>query len=110
MADASYIYQSMDESIRDALAHDSDVKDGRQGKTMTFLYKNSLNQSCSLQLKGSFDPAFSETWDIGSPTVVAAGTQDYDTLTDYWPYVMIEAICAIAPASGKMEIWANMRK
>lgn len=103
-------HKIMDEEIRDTSDHESDASDCRNATQVTILYKNSLNQSVSIQLQGSRTEDFAVPYDLGSPTVVTAASVDYDTLSDFWPFVRIVATCGTGPTTGKLESWVEKQK
>ena len=69
----------------------------------TIVVYNGLDESVAIQLQGSVDES---TWiDIDVPFNVAATGNDYDTVTDYFPYYRVTAKCATAPTTGDLDVW-----
>ena len=99
------------EEIRDTNAHNSSVYEKQaRSKAMlkvTVLYKNGLNQACSLQVQGSVDQAFTDPVAIGTAINAAASMTVplYETVSDYFPHLRIVGTCTVAPASGSLSAW-----
>ncbi len=91
------------EAIRVDTAVNSIVADTGEFQAETIVIYNGLNQSVSIQLQGSHD---NSVWiDIGEPFSVAAGVNDYDTVTDYFPIYRIVSTCSTAPTTGDLDAW-----
>jgi len=102
--------------VRDTNAHNSIVylnkfDDLTHARTIsvkrTVVYKNGLNQVCSLQVQGSVDEAFTDPVAIGTAINAAASMSAplYETVSDHFPYLRIVGTCAVAPASGSLNAW-----
>ena len=93
----------VNEAIRDTSAHNSLVSFSGEFIAKTIIVKNSLNQIATMQLQGS--DAGASTWlDIGAPSAVAASTNIYLTVSDFFPNFRVVATCAIAPSSGNLNV------
>lgn len=89
-------------AIRSTSTQDSSVSASGEFSAKTIITENGLNQSVSCQLQGSRN----STWfNIGSPFVVTASTNQYQTVSDYFPKYRIQATCSVAPSSGSLNIW-----
>lgn len=75
-----------------------------QAKTIFII--NGLNQLAVLQLQGARDGVW---LNIGASFDVAASTNTYQTVADYFPKYRITAQCSVAPASGTLEVWIIKR-
>jgi len=104
------------EEIRDTNAHNSSVYHNTWhadtharvlGIKKTIIYKNGLNQACSLQVQGSVDQAFTDPVAINSAINAAASMSVplYEAASDYFPYLRIVTTCSVAPASGSLDVW-----
>lgn len=92
-----------DEAIRDTSNHNSAVSDTGEFTAETIVIYNGLNQQVTLQLQGSLDES---TWiDIGASFNIAASTNDYETVTDYFPCYRLVASCVTAPTTGNLNAW-----
>jgi hypothetical protein len=90
-------------AIRDTADHNSDVSDMGEFNAETLIVLNGLNQSVDVQLQGSIDAT---TWlDVGNPFSVGITTNDYATVTDYFPCYRVVASCETAPTTGNLDIW-----
>jgi hypothetical protein len=97
------------EAIRDTANHDSDVSDNSIFDPRTIFVKNGLNQTVTIQLQGSRNRPFTDFVDIGSSFDVAATTNGYGTISDYFPFIRIRASCATSPTTGTLDIWILKR-
>ena len=98
-----------DLAIRDTIAHSSSISDNQLFLPRTVLIENSHNQSVILTCQGSRYADFSKFVTVGNTFAVAATTNDYVTVLDYFPYLRFEAICSVAPASGTLNMWVEKR-
>ena len=90
-------------SIRDTNNHNSTVSDTGEFRAETILVENGLDQQVSVQLQGSRDET---TWlDVGDAFNVAATSDDYQTVTDYFPCYRVVASCTTSPTSGALDVW-----
>jgi hypothetical protein len=90
-------------AITDTSAHNSSVVDTGEFTAETIVIYNGLNQQVTLQLQGSLDET---TWiNVGSSFNITATTNDYETVTDYFPCYRLTATCATAPTSGTLQVW-----
>ncbi len=75
---------------------------------IALLLRNTLNQSVSVQIEVS--PNGTNYVDIGSPIVVSATTGlKVATLTDAWKFMRAKYICSVAPSSGTIYLYYNMK-
>jgi hypothetical protein len=89
-------------AIRSTAVQTSGTSVSGEFAAKTIFIENSLNQLVSLQLQGSRDG----TWlNIGAASEVAASTNTYVTVSDYFPKYRMQATCATAPASGTLTVW-----
>ena len=90
-------------AIRDTANHNSAVVDTAEFRAETILLGNGLDQAVTFQLQGSRDET---TWvGIGDTFNIAATTNDYQTVTDYFPFYRLVASCGISPTSGVLDVW-----
>ena len=90
-------------AIRDTTNHDSTVATTGEFTAETIIVENGLNQQVTIQLQGSRDET---TWfDIGNSFNVAATTDDYATVTDFFPCYRVQAICSVSPTTGTLDVW-----
>lgn len=109
------VQKVLEQDIRDTNDHISEVVNATKAGSVTFMYKNTLDQAVDFQLQGSYDEDFTtDVWDIGAATQLAAGnvtTQyDYDTLTDFFPFIRVKATCTVGPAVGTATTWITQEK
>ncbi len=91
------------EAIRDTANHNSVKSDTAEFTAQTIVIHNGLDQQVTLKLQGSVDDT---NWiDIGNSFNVAATTNDYDTVTDYFPCYRVQASCTTAPTTGNLNAW-----
>jgi len=99
----------IDLAITDVLDHFSIVVDARDALSMTFFYTSDLDQKCDFQVEGAVDEAFAEAQNIGSKMTLDDGSvtkqKDYDTLTDFWPFLRVKVTGQLAPTSGTVNVW-----
>jgi hypothetical protein len=89
--------------IRDTSDHNSVISYIGEFTAETIFVCNGLDQEVTLQLQGSRDKS---VWvDVGVPVAVTANTDDYDTVTDFFPYYRIQATCSTSPTSGQLDVW-----
>lgn len=92
-------------AIRDTNPHASSTGNSRGYMVKTVIVNNGLNQDVTIQLQGSRD---STNWfNVGNPSTTTAATLGYQTADDYFPYVRANATCAVAPASGSLDLWVE---
>jgi hypothetical protein len=92
-------------AIRDTNPHTSSTGNSRGFMVKTVIVNNGLNQDVAIQLQGSRD---STNWfNVGNPATTTATTLTYQTADDYFPYVRAVATCAVAPASGNLDLWVE---
>lgn len=97
-------------AIRDTSDHYSSVSANIGFTPKTILIENDLNQSVTLQCEGSRYSDFSRFVEIGNGFVVTATTDDYQTATDYFPFIRIKATCSTAPTSGDLTVYIDKVK
>ena len=92
------------EAIRVTTVVNSAISDTGEFNAETIVVHNGLDQSVAIQLQGSVDET---TWiDIGNVFNVATVVNDYETVTDYFPYYRVEAQCTpTAPTTGTLSVW-----
>ena len=91
------------EAIRVTSAVNSNNSESGEFQAKTVLIHNGLDKSVAIQLQGCNNDG---VWiDIGDPFNVAAGVNDYDTVTDYFPCYRVSAICSVAPTTGDLDVW-----
>ena len=92
-----------DEAIRDQANHPSAASAMGEFNAETIVVYNTLDQAVDNQLQGSIDGT---TWlDVGSSFSITATTNDYETVTDYFPFYQIISSCASTPTTGNLNIW-----
>jgi hypothetical protein len=92
-----------DEAIRVSTTVNSSVADTGEFNAETIVVYNGLDKDVAIQLQGSIDGT---TWlDIGNAFTVNATSNDYDTVTDYFPCYRVTAKCATNPTSGDLNVW-----
>jgi hypothetical protein len=92
-----------EEAIRDTSVLNSNIAKTGEFQAQTIIIENSLDQQVTLQLQGSRD---NTKWlDINNAFNVAASTDDYETVTDYFPCYRMTAVCSVAPTSGLLTCW-----
>ena len=94
-----------DLEIRDTSEHTSDPSENRGFIPKTIIIHNHLNQPVNAQLQGDINDSFSNPIDLGSEMSVSANTDDYATLTDYFPFYQVVVSCGTAPTSGGITIY-----
>jgi hypothetical protein len=98
-----------EEAIRDTADHNSAVSNTGEFTAETILIENGLNQQVTLQLQGCREGG--STWfDVGDPFNVPASTNDYETVSDYFPCYRVVASCSVSPTTGDLEIWVIKSK
>jgi hypothetical protein len=93
------------EAIRNTSDHTSAVSEERGFIPKTIIVHNHLNQSVSCQVQGDVVEAFTDPIDVGSPFSVATTVDDYETLTDYFPFLRVVASCSVAPTTGTLTVF-----
>jgi hypothetical protein len=92
-----------DEAIRDTAAHNSVVEANSGYRYKTIIIENGLNQIVSIQFQGSRNGS---TWILtGGPWDIAASANDYASCSTYFPFMRCVATCAVAPASGVLNVY-----
>lgn len=90
-------------AIRDTSNHDSGKSDSGEFTAKVILIENGLNQTVTFQLQGSRDAS---VWlDIGATFNVAASTNQYETVSTYFPCYRLQAICSTAPTTGTLDAY-----
>jgi len=92
-------------AIRDTSNHNSSASEERGFIPKTVVVWNHLNQTLTCQVQGDIEDGFSNPIDVGDPFDITANTDDYETLTDYFPFMRVVTSCAIAPTSGDLTIY-----
>jgi hypothetical protein len=94
--------------IRDTSPYESAVYDTAEpGKAKLVIFKNTHNQSLSLQLQGSLDKEYTNPVNVGPAMTAPAGmtAPDYQWLRELWWYLRIVAAAGSAPSSGQLDAW-----
>jgi len=104
----SSVGEVMDEAIRDALVHYSEVVNALKATSATFFYINDLDQNVSVQLEASYDKDFPDVWNIGAPVVVAnGGGLGSKVVTDFYPFYRLKITPAGVPTVGEFDAWVG---
>jgi len=90
------------ELIRDTVNHNSAISDSESYIAETIFIKNGLNQQVTFQLQGGLN---GDWVNIGTTFVIAATTNGYKTVSDYFFKYRIQAICSTAPTTGGLDVW-----
>ena len=101
MADKDQLFTA--EAIRDTASHDSAHAHTGEFIAQTIVIQNGLDQQVTLQLQGTVDE--SVWFDIGNTFNVAATTNSYETVTDYFCCYRVQAQCGTSPTSGVVDVW-----
>lgn len=90
------------EAIRDTSSHNSDESHSGEFSAKTIIIENGLDQTVTFQLQG----ARNSTWqNIGSTWNVSASSNNYQTVSDYFPKYRIQASCGTSPTTGALDVW-----
>jgi hypothetical protein len=101
VADKDQVF--VDEAIRVSTTVNSTIAKTGEFNAETIVVYNGLDKDVVIQLQGSVDGTI---WlDIGNPFSVTTITNDYDTVTDYFPCYRATAKCAVAPTTGDLSVW-----
>lgn len=92
-------------AVRDTSDRFSAVSDNRGAVPKTVIVHNELNQSVAVQLQGDREATFSNVINIGSPFTINATSDDYVTMSDYFPYLRVKYTCSVAPTTGAVTIY-----
>jgi hypothetical protein len=92
-------------SIRDTSDHTSIKSEIKGYIPKSIIIHNGLNQQVTIQVEGSIDDTFSNPLTVGNSFNIPANTDDYETLTDYIPFLRIKASCATAPTTGALTLY-----
>ena len=92
----------VDLAIRSTAAQNSTESISGEFDAKTIIVESTLNQTASCQLQGSRNSVW---YNVGSAFDVAASTNVYQTVSDYFPKYRIQATCSVAPASGVLNAW-----
>ena len=91
------------EAIRDITTHDSAVSQTGEFTAKTIHVENELDKNVTIQLQGSRDKT---VWvDMGNAFTIDATENDFDTVTDYYPFYRVTAKCSTAPTTGTLNVW-----
>ena len=94
-------------AIRDTVNHDSNESFTGEFTAETIFIENGLDQQVTLQLQG----ARNSVWvDIGESFNITASSNDYETVSDYFPKYRLQAICSTAPTTGNLDVWVIKSK
>lgn len=89
-------------AIRSTAVQNSAESMAGEFEAKTIIIENGLNQSVTIQLQGSRNAVW---YNIGSTFDVAAATNQYQTLSDYFPKYRLQATCSVAPTTGTLNAW-----
>ena len=90
-------------AIRNTTPVNSAIADTGEFRAETIVIVNGLDKQVSFQLQGSRDQT---VWfNIGDSFLVGATTDDYQTVTDYFPCYRVVATATTAPTSGVLDAW-----
>lgn len=91
------------EAIRDTVNHNSTVSITGEFIAKNILVYNGLNQLITVQLQGSRDKTI---WlNMGATWDVAISTNKFKTVSDYFPFYRLQAICGTSPTTGVLDAW-----
>jgi hypothetical protein len=91
------------EAIRVDTTVNSIVADTGAFTAETIVVHNGLNQTVTIQLQGSIDAT---VWiDMGNSFNVSATSNDYATVSDYFPCYRVTSISSTAPTTGTLDVW-----
>jgi hypothetical protein len=94
------------EAIRDTNVHNSSVDiENIASQTRTIIIHNGLDQAVDIQCQGDRELAFGNPLDVGSAITVAANTNTYATMVDFFPFVRVTATCSTAPTAGSLSAY-----
>jgi hypothetical protein len=99
-----------DEAIRDTNLHTSNISDNRGFIPKTILVENGLDEDVEITIYGSRYSDFSVELQLGVSFNIGAETDDFATVTDYFPFMRAKAQCTSAPSSGTLNIWIERVK
>ena len=101
--DQSQVFTAL--AIRDTSNHNGAEAVTAEFMAQTIVIYNGLDQTVTLQLQGSRDEG--TTWiNMGDTFAVTASTNSYETVTDYFPWYRLTAICSGgSPTSGVLDAW-----
>ena len=92
-----------DKEIRDQADHTSETAHSGEFTAETLVVLNGLDQQVDFQLQGCVGDG---NWmNICSVFSTAASSNDYETVTDYFPCYRIIASCSATPTSGVVNVW-----
>jgi len=99
-SDEDQLYKDLE--IRDTADHDSIESISGEFTAKTIFIQNQLNQDITCQLQG----ARNSVWvDVDDPFVITKETNDYQTVTDYFPKYQIKTKCLTDPTAGNLNMW-----
>ena len=83
-----------------------------QGKRLLFKVESSLDQAATVQLVGGIFDTMTLGTNIGAAVPIAAGGNisiglDWD---DWYPFVGVQIVLAVAPTTGLLTIWAVIQE
>jgi len=88
-------------AIRDTNEHISAESFTGEFSAKTIFIENGHDQAGDFQLQGAIDTVWI---DVGSPCSVAASTNDYKTVSDYFPLFRMKVSYVTAPTTGSLNI------
>lgn len=90
--------------IRDTVQKVSATSDNRGFIPKTLIVANGLNQLVNVSVFGSRNANFSNELQLGSTLAVAAATNSYATISDYFPFIRAKVTAAVAPTTGSITL------
>ena len=91
------------EAIRVDTTVTSSISNTGEFTAETIVVHNGLDQTVTIQLQGSVDQT---TWiDMGNSFNVSATSEDYATVSDYFPWYRVTSISSTAPTTGTLDVW-----
>ena len=71
----------------------------------TIFVCNDHNQQGTFQVYGSVFADFNKDVQVGNSFNIAANTTNYETISDYFPYVRLKVTYATAPTTGDLSVF-----
>ncbi len=100
------VLETMNDAIRDVLAHVSRVSHERGFAKSTYYFVNGLDQDVTVQPQASYNESFTDIFNVGAPIAIVAGTKVYQTLSDRHPFTRFSVTAGILPTTGSFKITA----
>ena len=94
-------------AIRDTSNHNTGIADLRNFTPKTIIVQNGLNQQVTITAQGDQETGFGKPVTIGSSFNIAATTNGYQTLDDFFPFLRLVVACTTAPTTGDITIYVE---